>query len=281
MSIRLFSLLTGMVFWMTFSSFDIVRNIGSTKFNLEQDLLLAHYDCKTDVDDLHSVAAFHSIIMHPDYANLTYHAVAGAYGEQEGLYVPPNKLFQKAFGENWSDANNNSELALESVALKARIILEKGGDVWIAEAGQSDFSADLVKALQKELPNVKMKQRIHLVQHSDWNEEAATDDKLTFVQNHIDYLKIDDGNFLGNGTPGFNSAKFTDWENGVSNQEVKKVWKLAIKLADRYNGKDGRYLNESIAAGGLDFSDTSEVCWILNIKDVNDVDEFFHKFVTK
>ena len=26
-------------------------------FDLEKDLLLAHYDCKTDVDDVHSMAA--------------------------------------------------------------------------------------------------------------------------------------------------------------------------------------------------------------------------------
>lgn len=254
------------------------RYYASRNFSVERDLLLVHYDCKTDVDDLHSVAAFYTLINHSAYSSIRYHAVAGAYGEQKGLYVPPNKLFQKAFGKNWSDAHKDRAMAVKSVKLKAKVILENQGDVWIAEAGQSDFSADLVQALQKDLPDTNLAQRIHVVQHSDWNEEVATDEKLTFVKNNTDYQKINDGNFLNNGTPGFNSASFTGWENRISNPEVKKVWELAVKLSDRYNGKDGRYLNDSIAAGGLDFSDTSEVCWILDIEDIKDIDDFFNRF---
>ena len=36
----------------------------------------------------------------PRFSNVKYHAVAGAYGIQEGLYVPPNDLFKIAFGTN-------------------------------------------------------------------------------------------------------------------------------------------------------------------------------------
>ena len=71
--------------------------VGS--FNIEKDLLLVQYDCKTDVDDLHTVAAFFTLMSNVTYSNINYHAVAGTYGIQNGLYVPPNPLFELAFRE--------------------------------------------------------------------------------------------------------------------------------------------------------------------------------------
>src|SRR6056297_395451 len=68
-------------------------------FNIEKDLLLVQFDCKTDVDDLHTVAATVTLLSDPKFSNIHYHAVAGTYGIQEGPYVPPNKLFQLAFGD--------------------------------------------------------------------------------------------------------------------------------------------------------------------------------------
>ena len=39
-------------------------------FDINHDLILANYDCKTDVDDLHSVAAFATLIRQAEYKNL-------------------------------------------------------------------------------------------------------------------------------------------------------------------------------------------------------------------
>ena len=66
----------------------------SNRFNTELDLLLAQYDCKTDVDDLHSIAAFATLMSNTQFSKINYHGVAGTYGTQEGLYVPPNDLFR-------------------------------------------------------------------------------------------------------------------------------------------------------------------------------------------
>ncbi|HEY5918605.1 MAG TPA: hypothetical protein VIU13_14410, partial [Chryseolinea sp.] len=71
------------------------------RFNVEADLLLAQFDCKTDVDDLHSAAGLSTLLSNSDFSKIKYHAVAGTYGTQEGLYVPPNELFQLAFGNSW------------------------------------------------------------------------------------------------------------------------------------------------------------------------------------
>jgi len=247
-------------------------------FDLDKDLLLAHYDSKTDVDDLHSVAALMTILSDIKYAKINYHAVAGTYGIQDGLYVPPNELFNLAFGDKWSDANENFLKTINQVKILAKSNLQNQGDIWIAEAGQSDFSAELIKAIKSELPDINISQRIHIVQHSVWNEEVTSSVSLDFVKANTHYQKIPDGNAVGNGTPGFRSPEFSNWKDKIRNPKLIEIWKLAIELSNRYNGKEGRYHNEAISVGGLDFSDTSEVCWILGLQDIKDVEHFFNLF---
>lgn len=245
---------------------------------MANDLLLLHYDCKTDVDDLHSAAAFITLSMDEAHSSLLYHAVAGAYGTQEGLYVPPEPLFELAFGANWTDAHADFALAADQVSLIAKRTLDLGGDVWIAEAGQSDFSAEVVRRIQVLLPEVNTKERIHIVQHSDWNEEVTSPDKLAFVRQNATYHKIPDGNASGNGTPGFRSPGYKKWKKKISDPHAKEVWELAVEIGNQYNGKEGRYNNEAIAAGGLDFSDLSEVCWILGLERIKGTKEFFRRY---
>lgn len=248
----------------------------STKdFNIEKDLLLLHYDCKTDVDDLHSIAAVGSLIRTEKYSKLNYHAVAGTYGIQEGLYVPGEDLFNLAFGENWSDAHREYTQALNDVYLRTQKTLEKGGRVWIAEAGQSDFSADLIKKINLENPQHNTRNKIKVVQHSDWNESVTDSTKLNYLKVNANYVRIQDGNATGNGTPGFNTAEKIDWESSIKSSEEKEIWNLALNLANKFNGKENRYINQTILKGGFDFSDFSEVHYILNIEDVDNCREYF------
>src|SRR5690606_29816020 len=121
-----------------------------------------------------------------------------------GLYVPANELFEAAFGDRWSDAHTDFDQALAEVTALISKTLADGGDVWIAECGQSDFTAAVVQKLQSTHPDLATKSRLHVVQHSNWNESSATPKKLQFVKVHTDYHKIPDGNAVGNGTPGFN-----------------------------------------------------------------------------
>ncbi|BFP43126.1 hypothetical protein FGF1_39710 [Flavobacteriaceae bacterium GF1] len=248
----------------------------SPRFDLDKDLLLAQFDCKTDVDDLHTVAALTTLLSHPDFGNIKYHAVAGTYGIQEGLYVPAEELFELAFGANWSDAHGNHEKALKEVLEKVERSLDQGGDIWVADAGQSDFSAKWIKLLLKRQPKIKVKERIHIVQHSNWNEEVTAPELLEYVKETIDYHKIPDGNTMGNGTPGFRSDQQIDWKPFLRDTpSLVKVWEMAISIGNSYNGKEGRYVNTSIASGGLDFSDLSEICYILGLEDIKDANEFF------
>lgn len=253
-------------------------NSEGESFDIKKDLLLAQFDCKTDVDDLHTIAAFATLLTDSSFNVLNYHAVAGTYGIQDGLYVPPNSLFQLAFGDNWTDAHTNTKQAVERVKAIIKSTFDKQGDIWIAEAGQSDFTAELIKAVHADFPEILTSERIHVVQHSNWNEESTSPESLEFVKKNSDYIKIPDGNAMGNGTPGFRDADYTNWNDKITNPEVIKIWEHAIDLSNTYNGKEGRYNNEAISAGGLDFSDLSEVCWILGIHDLKGVEDFFNKY---
>ena len=264
-------------FVISFKSSAVDANpFHSDRFNVEKDLLLANFDCKTDVDDLHSVAALATLLTNPEFSKIKYHAVAGAYGIQEGLYVPPNALFERAFKDNWTDAHENINKAVKQVMVIVKATFANQGDIWIAEAGQSDFTASLIKAIQSDLPEIQTSQRIHVVQHSNWNEETTSPESLKFVKENSDYHKIPDGNTVGNGTPGFRSPEYTGWKVKIRNPELMDIWQLAIDLSNKYNGKEGRYNNEAISSGGLDFSDHAEVCWMVGLQDIKDPEEYFN-----
>ena len=247
-------------------------------FDLKKDLLLVNFDCKTDVDDLHTIAGLATLLEVPQFSKLHFHAVTGTYGIQKGLYVPPNPLMKLAFGNNWTDAHEKMELAVGRVKKTVLKTIKKKGVIWIAEAGQSDFSAKLIQAIQEEMPKIVIKEHFHIIQHSEWNENKTTPEFLDFVKNNSDYQKIPDGNDVGNGSPGFKSLEYKKWEDKIKNPKLIAIWKLATELATQYNAKDGRYNNKAVKAGSLDFSDLSEVCWILGLNDVKDIEDFFNRF---
>jgi hypothetical protein len=248
------------------------------RFDRDKDLYLAHFDVKTDVDDVHSVAGVATMLADPRFSKIRYHAVAGTYGIQEGLYVPAEGVFDLAFGEHWSDAHGDFDKALLEVRSLSIETLNDGGSIWIADAGQSDFSAALIRGIKELMPGSSVKDRINVVQHADWNEEVSTAEDLAFVKEFASYKKIPDGNAIGNGSPGFRSGTVVDWQEYVSDVRLTEIWTAAIEIANKYNGADGRYLNEAIRDGGLDFSDVAETTWIFGFSDLVDANDFFEEF---
>jgi hypothetical protein len=281
MKTKIIILIAIAVFSMAFNTNPEEISSKNGTFNTEKDLLLVQFDCKTDVDDIHTMAALATLMSEEDYSEVNYHAVTGAYGIQEGPYVPPNDLLQLAFRDNWTDAHKDFESAVNKVKELVKTTLKNQGDVWIADAGQSDFTAEVVKAVKADIPEINTSHRIHVVQHSNWNEEVTSPGHLRYVKDNTDYHKIPDGNAVGNGSPGFRSPDYTHWQDKVADPRLVEIWQLAIEIANKYNGKDGRYNNEAISAGGLDFSDLSEVCWILGLKDIKDTEEFFNFIKSK
>ena len=251
------------------------------QFNPDRDLFIPQFDSKTDVDDLHSVAGVATILRDPRFSDVEYHAVAGAYGIQDGLYVPSPGLFNLAFGNRWSDAHNHREQALEAVSAMVVETLGRGGHVWVAEAGQSDFTADWLKMVREQLPSVDSRKQVHVVQHSDWNESVTSPESLTYVKQHADYQKIPDGNETGNGSPGLRTESEEYWPAAMDSEQSGEIWKLARKLAMKYNGREGRYNNTAVEAGGMDFSDVSETLWIFGFTHLRDTGAFFAELLSK
>ena len=257
------------------------------QFEPAKDLFVAQFDIKTDTDDLHSAAAVATMLAHPRFACVDYLAVSGTYGTQGGAYVDPETLLENAFGDRWIEAHNNKDGAAAQLAARMAPVLAAGGEVWIMEAGQSDVSAATLDALSGTIPAAEMKAQIHIVQHSDWNEQVTSPQALEQVKRHADYIKIADGNGVGNGTPGFKTDDASAWPALLSAAKVGPIWEQAQRLALENNGTGyddagiaiGGYDNTAIGAGGLDFSDTSEAAYIFGYIDLYDVDAFVAEFV--
>ncbi|RJE72513.1 carbohydrate-binding protein [Reichenbachiella sp. MSK19-1] len=256
-------------------------------FDKSKDLLLANFDLKPDEDDIHSAAALASMLQHPDLSGIEYYVVAGAYGIQGGTYITSAVpgFYNSLFGtqnQKWTDAHTNWSASVTRVRDKVKSILNAGGKVFVQEAGQSDFTYDLCQALLNDgVTASTVLSKIIVVQHSQWNEDQATQWKLTWVKNNTDYNKIDDGNSSNNGTPGYNTSN-TTWMNqakasGNPNTASKNYWTLADQICDNWNAS---WENPNIAGGGVDFSDCSENWWIFDIgSDADNISKFWNRYV--
>lgn len=249
------------------------------RFDPASDLLLAHFDIKTDVDDLHAAAALATMLSAKDFACVRAVPVAGTYGMQGGDYVEGATLFDLAFPEGWIDAHADREGAVETIAVEIVTTLRRGGDVWIMEAGQSDVSAAAVERAMMMEAELDYAGRVHLVQHSDWNQDMTSPDALEFVRREIDYVRIPDGNAVGNGSPGFNTSRGDLWALLEADPRVGGIWREARRLADASNGVG--YDNPSVRAGGIDFSDVSEAAYIFGYEALSDTEAFIATFVTE
>ncbi len=251
------------------------------RFNLNSDLLMAHFDSRPDPDDIHSVAGLATMLKDPRFSAVNYHAISGAYGIQGGDYIEAAHLFNLAFGaSHWSNAHTQRNAALNQAYAKVSATLAAGGDVWVQEAGQSDFTADWVRRVRQNMPGIDTTTRIHVVQHSQWNEDKTTAADLNYVRTYTDYVKIDDGNSTQNATPGFNTKSGSNWSRALSDPEVGAIWQEAKRVADNAIANHQGWANPSIRDGGMDFSDVVEDCWIFGFEDsLNNTNSFFDEFL--
>ncbi|MCF2949404.1 hypothetical protein L0668_14890 [Paraglaciecola aquimarina] len=281
-------------------AFTSVTNVAAqtsqkVQFDRSKDLLLLQYDSKPDPDDIHAIAAAGSILAHPDFQDVNYYAVSGAYGKQNGKFMHSPELFTLAFGQKnikWTDRHTDNEGSVKRLKDKTKSIIQAGGRVWVAEAGQSDVTADWMAALLKDGVSADtIKRQVVVVQHSQWNENQTTDDDLAYVKVNSWYVQLDDGNApygttewgdrSDYSTPGYqNKVKtFLPSAKSSSIKQAKALWNKASDVVDRYypNGFPEEW--SSIHHGGVDFSDTSEVWFILNMSGLHTIEEFWQAFV--
>jgi hypothetical protein len=247
------------------------------RFSPSQDLFFAHFDIRPDVDDLHSIAALGAVLSDPRYARVQYLAVAGTYGTQRGDYIDPPELLRLAFGERWLDAHNARDAALAVQLRAALATLDAGGQIWVMEAGQSDHSAALFARVAAARPAIDVRARVHIVQHSDWNERHTSAASLAWVGATLDYIKIADGNRVGNGTPGYNSRDGAPWPRLFAQRRTGPLWRAAHALAREVNPR-AAYRNPTIDADGFDFSDVAEAAHIFGFDHHADAAAFFAEF---
>ncbi len=235
-------------------------------FDPKRDLLSLHYDHAPDRDDGHSAAADRTLLetrFGPDWLPDHVLAVSGAYGKNKGRFVDASdKVMETVWGPRggWLDAHADRDKALAALVARWHKTLEAGGDVWVKEGGQSDLTADAVRAIKKRWPDLDTTRRIHTVQHSNWNERQTTDADLAYVKEQTDYLRIKDANRYLNkkgGDDAFEAAAIAHPTFGPS-------WKAAFAYYD----PDHR----------LDFSDTGELMHILGLGEM-DIDAFREAFL--
>lgn len=246
-------------------------------FDPTKDLLISNFDSKPDVDDLHAIAALSTVLRSAPFDQVQSIAVAGAYGTQGGEYIEAPHLFQLAFGDAWLDAHNQRELTITALADRVIQTLDAGGAVWVQDAGQSDVSSDTVKQVAARRPDLETKSTYHVIQHSDWNESVTDPEKLQTLKYLADYRRIPDGNALGNGSPGYVSEDTALWLPILAHPDFGAVWTEAKTIADTRN-PDAAYINPAVAKGGLDFSDTAEVAYILGFDKMVGVEAFIATF---
>lgn len=239
-------------------------------FDKEKDLLLANFDLKPDEDDVMAAAAFACMLKNADLDGVNYYVVAGAYGFQEHDFVEIavpgfyNQLFG-AHKKHWTNAHENWAVSVKRVAKKVINTINNGGRIFVAEAGQSDFTYDVCQLLlQKGVSLSTLKSKLILVQHSNWNEKKTTQNELSWLKSNTDYNKIEDGNKT-NATPNYKDIenKWLGLATAASNQNefAKTAWDEASRICEEW---EASWDNEVISAGGVDFSDVVEFWWILD-----------------
>jgi hypothetical protein len=271
-------------------------------FNQTQDLILAQYDCGGDPDDTQCVAAFGSLKAHPSMAGVTIHGVLGA---SSGFSPKDNTpLFNLAFGErgvDWSHCQGESQWQPQVHEVRDKIMKQWSefpeAGIWIAEGGQSGFTLAVVNSLLAlNNPNcneARIKNYIHVVQHSSTNEKYTDSTDLEKVKELCDYIKIDDGNWGGNGTPDYESngdgqKDGTFFEGHLEvpfhrallnsamsdmnkNEYTRALWSTSDKLIDSvyrltatYSCIPGPSKELNYDRSALDFSDHVATMWILS-----------------
>lgn len=269
---------------VNFNYFDVKKsgsNSGNNKlgfFNKNTDLLLLHFDLDNDLDDAHGIAGAGTMLQDARLQGVNFHAVVGTYSKRPSSFPNMNRLMNLAFSNNWSNAHTERNNALNTVVNKSLRTLRNGGDIWIAEGGESDFSADVLRAIKNQAKNINTKAKIHVVQHSTTNEKKSNQKDFNFVKSNTDYRKIPDGNIEGNGSSGFRTFATQYWGRATSDVESGAMWQEARDMANQFNGQFGRFDNVHIGRGGMDFSDTPEFCYIIGINP-RGVKEFFDEFL--
>lgn len=229
---------------------------GADTFDPTTDLISLHYDHAPDRDDGHSAAADRTLLealYGPCWVERHVVAVSGAYGWMGFTFrTDSDAVMEAAWGDRggWLSAHRDRERATAKLADRWGRALEGGGDVWVKEGGSSDLTAAVVRQIRADSPDVDTRQRIHVVQHGNFNEWLTWLPALLHTRKETDYRRIRNANAylnLAGGDAAFESA-------ATSHAIFGPAWRAAFAYYD--------------PARRLDFSDTGELLYILGLGEV-------------
>ncbi len=230
-------------------------------FNRSLDLLVLHYD-HAHLDDGHAAVTALEI---SSRFELVPHVVAGTAADGHSGYVHDfAPVMQAVWGDAWLDARLDRPGATNRSVERWLSTLDAGGRVWVADGGASDFTAEVVREIQRQRPALDSTAAIRIVQHNDRNESETTPENLALLQRVTSYERIDDGN----------SA------NGTADLHHPSAALVAAALAGP-NREQWSAAFDYLPADELDFSDTVEVLHILGVglDEVADPDDFAARFM--
>ena len=243
-------------------------SVGGTArtFDPERDILSLHYDHADDKDDGQSAAADRTLLQSlfgTDWISGHVIPVSGAYGRNAELFRPESDAVMDAAWSDcggWLAAHAAREAAVAELAARWGRTLATGGDVWVKEGGQSDITAAVVKRINDRSPGLETAARIHVVQHSDWNEDQTSDSGLAYTKGHTHYIRIRDANAYLNIAGG--DDRFV--EAATAHPVYSAIWQAAFAYYDPRER--------------LDVSDTGELMHILGLGEL-DFEEFRQRFL--
>lgn len=274
------------------------------RFNTDTDFYLGHFDMKPDHDDVQAAAALGSLLEHPDFNAMRTSnrlMVYGAIGSQSGTQINPTELFDIAFGTNrsfhWTNALSSRSASLGRAFRRSKAAIRGGGKVWIQEAGQSDFTRDLLSRLRNDttsgnLSNTRIKNNVMVVQHSEYNEDMTSGNDLRDTRNWATYVAVDDGNERwgvgpnrGPNTPKYKDERTSllrDAERQSTSPNTFRIWRASKSVIEDNPARNGSFNNPTIRDGGVDFSDCVENFYIFQLGSRADsTSDFWNKFVTR
>ncbi len=238
----------------------------ASPFDPERDLLSLHYDHAPGLDDAHAAVASRAISL---WLGIQPHVVSGTYGygNKREYNSGSEKVMRDAWGGDWHNAHADRGGALSATVTAWLATIDGGGTIWIAEGGQSNFTADVIREIKARRPGLDTRLSIQLVQHSDFNETATADKDLAYVKAETTYTRIADGNKV-NATADLDKND-DSFRRKALNSSLGATWRSAFEYTSDWNNR-------------ADFSDTVEVLHILGVGTdiVADTDDFADYFFT-
>lgn len=250
-----------------------VGSKSNPEFNPKTDLLSLHFDHAPDKDDGHSAAADRTILetmFGTKWIKKHVIAVSGAYGKNSKRFDDASdKVMDVTWNKlgGWLDGHEDKEQVVAELVKRWTQCLDDGGHVWVKEGGQSDITAAVVRKIASDLRSAREKswqpkKRIHVIQHSKWNEDQTTDADLEYVKQATHYVKIKDAN------------QYLNVKGGE--KEFESLAKTHSKFGDSWKAAFEYYAPSS----RLDFSDTGELMFILGLGEIG-IKEFAKKYLVE